>query len=432
MKAFCLSLFLAVSSFVVLAVSFLRPSVSQFVVISTLAFGLQLLGTWVVLYYFRPIGISRRQAAVVVWGSLAWLGVLVALGIGWRQHPFQPFILVTDSAIQTEVALQYLAEGRNPYVENYYGTELEKYPYPKRLALTNPALEHFVYLPTLVWLSYPVYELAQWGLGFFDQRFMLLLATLALVWLVWHELKWKPEVAILLAPCLMVSPWFAYNLLAGQNDVLPLMMVTGALLLWHRRMFTAGTIVLALAATTKQTVWFVLPFAAMYLWQTYGELYGRQFGRRFFYQLAWFGLAALTSLAPFLIWDASALWHDTVGYILGATNLTYPIWGVGIGEMIVQLGIVSSRQATWPFVWLQLAVAIPLLIALLYQQRRLKPNLAYVMAAWGLWLGASWLAGRFFAPAHLGFIITVWAIACLLHYSTLWASPTQSTFTYVH
>ena len=89
--------------------------------------------------------------------------------------------------------------------------------------------------------------------------------------------------------------------------------------------------------------------------------------------------------------------------------------------MIVQLGIVSSRQADWPFVWLQLAVAVPLLMALLYQQRRLKPSLAYVLMAWGLWLGASWLVGRFFAPAHLGFIITVFSLAYLIK-----LSPTET------
>ena len=432
MKAVCLILSLGVALVTSVLIGMFRLTPVQFVLVSALVFGWQILATAAVVHWFLPAGISSRQARAVVVGTAACLLFMAALSIGWRQHPHLPLTMATDSAIQTEVALRYLDEGQNPYAENYYGTALEQYPYPKALAAANPALEHFVYLPSLLWLSFPVYEFIQWQLGFFDQRFVLALAFLTLVWSCWRQLRLKSEAAVWLAPLLIASPWFAYNFLAGQNDALPLMMVTGALLLWHRRMFTAGTIVLALAATTKQTVWFVLPFAAMYLWQTYGELYGRQFGRRFFYQLAWFGLAALTSLAPFLIWDASALWHDTVGYILGATNLTYPIWGVGIGEMIVQLGIVSSRQATWPFVWLQLAVAIPLLMALLYQQRRPKPSLAYMLMAWVLWLGASWLAGRFFAPAHLGFIITVWAIACLLHYSTLWASPTQSTFTYVH
>jgi len=47
--------------------------------------------------------------------------------------------------------------------------------------------------------------------------------------------------------------------------------------------------------------------------------------------------------------------------------------------------------------------------------------LAYVLAAWGLWLGASWLVGRFFAPAHLGFIITVFSLAYLIK-----LSPTET------
>ncbi|MDP3986123.1 MAG: glycosyltransferase 87 family protein, partial [Candidatus Veblenbacteria bacterium] len=329
--------------------------------------------------------------------------------------------LATDSTIQTEVALQYLAEGRNPYVEDYYGTELEKYPYPKRLASANPALEYFVYLPTLVWLSYPVYELAQWGLGFFDQRFTLMLATLALVWLVWRELKWKPEVAVLLAPCLIASPWFAYNLLAGQNDALPLMLVVAALVLWHHERFVIGATVLALAATTKQTVWFVLPFAAFYLWQVCHLRWGERGGVWWWRQVGLFAGVALLALLPFLWWNAAALWQDTVGYIIGTTTITYPIWGVGLAELLFRLGAIPSRQAEFPFAWLQLIVALPLLLWLLYHQRRLPPHLAYVIGAWGLGLGSSWLVGRFFAPAHLGFIITTLALVYLVRYFTPYA-----------
>lgn len=422
MKALALITTLGASFFLLIAIGMTKLTVFQFVIISSLFFCLQVLTTIIVFNLFKPVGISKRQLLMVLGGSLFCFLVMMAMVISGRQQVGLPLTLVTDSAIQTEVALKYLDQGINPYTQDYYGTALESYSYPKSLALINPALESFVYLPTVLWASYPAYKIFQWLDIFYDQRYVLLLAYLLLVFIVYQGLKNNTQATLLTVPLLILNPWLTYNVIAGQNDIFPLTIVVAAFVCWQKKWFSVGTILLALAATSKQTVWFVLPFAMVYLWQTYKDNYGSVFKKKYCQQIGWFLLTAVLSLTPFLLWDAEALLNDTLGYILGTTKLTYPIWGVGLGEIIYRLGIIDSRQASWPFAWVQLIVAVPLLFFLIRRQLSLKPSLAYVFGAWGLWLGGSWLVSRFFAPAHLGFIMTLLALSFLLK-----SSPTEPT-----
>jgi hypothetical protein len=414
MKTLLLAVSLTSFALVMVMLSVLRPSLGQYFALATLLLSLQIVLTYLVVNKWPPLGLTKQQSQTVIMVCLAVVLFLISILAALRQLPGLGSALAADSVVQTEAALDFLAVGKNPYVENYFATKLGQYNYDKYQDAPNPAFYHFVYLPSLLWLSYPIRQLSLLTLGFFDQRFTIMLALIGLVWLIWSWLKIQPSQAVWLAPLLITNPWLVQNLVAGQNDMIPLFLVTAGLCLWHKGLLTFGTILLAAAATTKQTVWFILPFAAPYLWSHIKNTYGGGAGKKFMQQVGWFAASAVILIMPFIVRHAAEFWQDTVGYILGTTKLTYPAWGLGLAELLYRSGVISERYSPFPFFIPQLIVGLPVLYYMLRKLKQADYKLSMVFVSWCVWLGASWVMGRFFAPHHLGFLISVAAVAFLI------------------
>ena len=72
--------------------------------------------------------------------------------------------------IQTEATIEYLLEGKNPYVEDYVETPMAEWGFSE----FRTALYHYPYLPWTFIFSAPFYLLGQ-ALGHYDQRWIYLL-----------------------------------------------------------------------------------------------------------------------------------------------------------------------------------------------------------------------------------------------------------------
>jgi hypothetical protein len=83
-----------------------------------------------------------------------------------------------DGITQTEVAINFLKKGQNPYFENYYNTALDN-PHDRYImwsscnktwGMVNPALENFVYMPLTFILPIPFEYIATNLFHFYDNR----------------------------------------------------------------------------------------------------------------------------------------------------------------------------------------------------------------------------------------------------------------------
>ena len=349
---------------------------------------------------------------------LFFLAVLLGITGFYIEH--RQFGGLHDSAVQTEVALDFLVKGVNPYAVDYFGTSLQDIEYHD--LPINPALYHFAYLPGVWLLSLPVYFSSHHLVGFYDQRltqawFLILLTG----WLIW---RYRQDAKlILLIPLLLLNFWFAAYFVHGLNDVLIVSLVALALEATLHGRYMLSAVLFGVALATKQTAWFAAPFLAEMVWlQCQNKALPnkntkRTFGRWLVCVLA----TALIIIVPFLIWDSASFVADTLGYQSGQAIHSYPIKGLGVSELLYQLGVIRERTDYFPF-W------IPQLVAGLavgwylwrYQQRRREINPGIVLALWAAWLTSVWIFHRYFNYSHLAFLVTLIGLAYF--YRQLWLS----------
>src|SRR3990167_7627909 len=75
---------------------------------------------------YRRGSLFQKQLALFI-VIFVVLGTAFVTEIFARRH--DDSIFVHDNVLQVESAAQMLWQGRNPYAENYFGTELEKFSY---------------------------------------------------------------------------------------------------------------------------------------------------------------------------------------------------------------------------------------------------------------------------------------------------------------
>ncbi|MGL4651856.1 MAG: hypothetical protein ACRC1H_20775, partial [Caldilineaceae bacterium] len=118
-------------------------------------------------------------------------------------------------------------------------------------------------------------------------------------------------------------------------------------------------------------------------------------------------------LLPYLLWDAPALYDDVWRWSSGQGPTGYQIWGWGASNFVLAFGWVEDRFDQWPFLWLQLILAGPLLVWFLLRQAR-ENTLAAACWHYGLFLLVFFYASRFLNENYLGFILAFLALGALL------------------
>src|SRR5919204_5410253 len=346
-----------------------------------------LLGVYWAAAFFRRQGEDagrafRVQLAIV----LALIGLLVVMptlaAIGDR-HDTAPYRDVHDSALQIELATGMLLHGQDYYRATYFHTPLAQW-WP--VGPPNPALYHTDSLPFQEELTVPFMLAARATLSWFDERFIYLLCLGAVLGMA-LALARTPTSRLALVAGLGLNPLFVPSFIAGQNDVLVLAEVMGVLLLARHGRRRAALLLLGTALATKETALFLVPF--LLLWMAGQDDTGAGFrttegatrpARRGLTwwlgwtarSLGWIALPVVLFVGPFLLWDAPAFLASTIGFVEGTVPHSFPIRGLegyGFASFVLFGSLVRSSASYWRFGVVQLLVAAPVALALLWRQQ---------------------------------------------------------------
>lgn len=317
---------------------------------------------------------------------------------------------LSDSALQTELALAYLDNGRNPYVESYADTPLRFYQWEDVADpdWEDPAYHYFVYFPGTLYLSYPIYKIFQW-LGIpYDQRLIYLGVYVALALMLpglVHDARGK----LALVTTVALNPLFVEPVILGMNDVAPFLAVVCAIWLLQRRRYWKAALCMGVACALKQYAWFITPFFLWHIWQ-YASVNER--AKQLLTAVVLIGGIILCSALPFAIWNFTAFYTDTFAFPAGRVEFLYPIRGFTVGRLLMGAGIIPTHTSPFPFQWLQLLIGVPMLIGMLrFQMRR---GVAGMLIAAALFIFVFGVFSRFFHHNYIGIVLALAALGVLL------------------
>ncbi len=314
-----------------------------------------------------------------------------------------------DGALQVEEALNFLGQGKNPYVEKYDETSLQYGGFSNLELSRNPAFDHFVYLPGFLVLSYPVYSVMDRLDLFYDQRYIYLFAYALLVLLLPLMVK-PPSLKLLILAAVGLNPLLAGPVIFGMNDVLVLFLIAVMVLLLIRGKFLFSAVIFGLACTFKQSVWFLTPFYVLFL-------YPHMLERRRVLQLSkLLGVSVATAFvisAPFAFWDLSAFVTDVFSYPAGAVPVNYPIRGYTLGRLLLGMGVIESPLDRFPFWIFQLIIGVPLLVFLIKYQLR-RNTVGSMLIAAGVFTFGMGVLSRFFQDNYVGYVAVVITLGIIL------------------
>lgn len=348
----------------------------------------------------------------LLWVILAAVLFLPTLKLALLRHDNLPQSYSHDGGvIQTEITIDYLLTGRNPYVESYANTPMADWGFPE----FRTALEHYPYLPATFVLSAPVKMISNAVLGWYDQRFTYLLLILATLLLLPGLVNHHRADVLALTMLIGLNPIMGLDIVFGQNDVFVAALIVISLWFLHRHRLAWSGIFFGLACAAKPTAWFLAPFWGLALladapigWRDLPRCLPLLV-RRALPALAAFLLLVL----PYLIWDANAFVDDVWRWAAGTSATHYQIWGWGFANFILASGQLSDRFAFWPFWIPELLIGIPLLIFLIARQLR-QNTLANLCWHGAILLFAFAYFSRFLNENYLGFVLVLLALGYYL------------------
>jgi hypothetical protein len=386
---------------------------------------------FVILYALADMA-TRGKAR----SALKWV-LLTAIIVGTVYAPTAKLILLRDQSgpasyshdggvIQTEAAIGFLFEGRNPYTDDYTQTPMAEWGFSEY----RTALYHYPYLPWTFLFSAPAAAVGN-QMGGYDQRVVYLL-LLAIALVLAPRLVPGERRKLALVALLALNPLMAVDVVFGQNDVFVLAWLLFALVAWEtgqRRLTARGPVepsgdaersacrwrimaalLFGLACASKPTAWFLAPFLAVLVAPAEGSIFRRlwQGALHLWPALLSFGLLLL----PYLLWDPFALYDDVWRWSSGQGETGYQIWGWGASNLVLAAGWVEDRFGQWPFWLLEVAVAAPLLVWFLRRQAR-ENTLAAAATHYAIFLLVFFYASRFLNENYLGFILAFLALGTL-------------------
>ena len=353
------------------------------------------------------LALAKRQCQLAALGVLIGFAVLVpavAL-IAFRLKTGIP-ILMHDGAYQTEEAMRALLTNHDPYGFNYAQTSMQRWHWYVNADL-HPYLWHYVYSPLTFLLPLPLFAAAATvGLPF-DVRLVWLAAAGVAAWAI-VRLPWRWEWRYVAMAVLFLDPLF--YLPQGRNDILFLTALLLGCLAWERDRPVAAAWSFGLALAFKQFAVFFLPPAGLALAAL--AIRGRLSWRWGTAGVAGLVIPLALTTVPFLAWNPTAYWTDTVGVVTGAAHPSFPIDGFGLSALMVRLHMLPSRSATFPFGLVQAAVVLPLLAWGLPRVWRL-PRLDRILQVAAITTAAALVCSRYFNDNHLAVVIFMLVLASL-------------------
>lgn len=360
------------------------------------------------LFLYVALDIVKIKERVYWIGKSAtlWLLIVLVIGSGFIsaiivRHQTAPIYMVHDIILQQEAAMRYLLDGKNPYKETYFGTQMEQWHYSDKDV--NPALYHFVMEPFYLIFPLPFYVVSNIVLGFFDARIPLLFLFFVLLVSAWFVVKDK-EKKLLFVTLLAFNPVMLSYTLEGRSDIFMYAFFFIGLFLLYRKNYSLAGIFLALAFAVKQSVWPIFPFYLAFLFFQLRSI------KKVVLALIPFFMLFLVIVLPFYLWDKKAFVDSTIGYLNGTVKHSYPISGYGFGMILKDLGFIKDVHAYHPFIAWQIITGIPLLIFLiryLYKHQTVKS----LVLTYGLFLFVYWYFSRYFNNSHMGYLSMIFITA---------------------
>ena len=311
--------------------------------------------------------------------------------------------------IQTEAAIDFFLEGKNPYSEDYRDTPMANWGFEQ----FRSALDHYPYLPATFILSAPFKLVAEAVWGWYDQRFTYLIFFILTLFLVAGLTRDRPDDLLGLTMFIGLNPIMGLDITFGQNDSFVLTWLVLSAWFLHRKNWLWSSIFFGVAAASKPTAWFLAPFWGL---TTLGissipftSLISRDTLTKLAKRIAPAIITFLIFTLPFFIWSPHDFIDDVWRWAAGTAQTHYQIWGLGFANFILAWGGLPDRFAYWPFWIPELIIAVPLIIVLLFKQ--LRNN---TISSW-FWHGAILLLGfayfsRFLNENYLGFILALFAL----------------------
>jgi hypothetical protein len=393
------------------------------------ALALGCLGVYLVADLARPGRLRRAlQWAALIGVLLSALYLPAGKLILLRQQSGPASYTHDGGVIQTEAATRFLLEGRNPYVEDYVDTPMAEWGFGD----FRTALYHYPYLPWTFLFSAPFYLLGQ-AAGFYDQRILYLLLMAVALALV-PRLAAQPMARRTLVIGLGLNPVMSLDLIFGQNDAFVLVWIIFSLAAWHgwragqkqgaprAGLLALSTICFGLACASKPTAWFFAPFYGLLLvaditagqpltWANLGTNSIR--AARALLARGWPALVTFLFITgPYLFWDLGAFYDDVWRWSNGQGETGYQIWGWGASNFVLALGLVTDRFDQWPFLLLEAALALPLLVWFLLRQWWAN-SLALACWHYAVFLFAFFYGSRFLNENYLGYILAFLVLGLL-------------------
>lgn len=366
-----------------------------------------------------------RIKYILLWIILLALVIVPALKLTLLRQDNLPQSYSHDGGvIQTEVTIDYLLEGKNPYIEDYYDTPMAEWGFPE----FRTALEHYPYLPATFIASAPVKLLSDAIVGWYDQRFVYLLLFMLVLILIPSMVKFRTEDVLGLSMIVGLNPIMGLDIMFGQNDVFVLAWIVLSLWFLQRKRYGWSGVFFGIACASKPTAWFLAPFWGLTL------LADQDMGwKQLFKQLplllrrsATAIITFLILLLPYVLWDANAFIDDVWRWAAGTAETHYQIWGWGFSNYILAGGSLANRFAYWPFWIPELLVSIPLLIFLVARQMRFN-TLANLCWHGALFLFTFAYFSRFLNENYLGFILALLAFGYFLATPITEPAPSGAT-----
>jgi hypothetical protein len=396
------------------------------------ALGVVTIATYAALAASRRAAAAGIKLALVLFFAFLYVAVPTAsdiairhaVGLEWdgRYVSFPH----DGGVLQTEAATNFLLHGVDPYAARYHDTAMagSHHSAPalwQSMGLPeNPALSFFPYPPLVVLASVPFRQAALATLGWYDQRFVYLIALAALAAAAF-AITPVPGLRVVLVAFFLFCPWEVPHFVQGYNDVLCVLFLalTSAALRSGRA--TRSGVWLALACGAKQFAWLAVP-----LWLAWIVTRSRERGPgetgSWTRPLAAFALVAALVFLPFLAWNAGALLH---GLFAQSSEYPFRASGLGISSILVAAGWVHRPFAHFPLGALQ---AIAALAAIAWGVRRILTGggLPSLLRAHALAVLAFVFFSRTFAASYLWLPSVLYGIAMVIEDSAQSAATVRA------
>lgn len=318
-------------------------------------------------------------------------------------------LMVHDNILQVEAAINYLVEGKNPYSENYFGTDLEKQSFISTTthhSLVNPALFHLIKLPFHIIFSAPFSLTANFLFDFFDERIVYLLLFLISLLLL-YELPDQQDNKYVLIACCAFNPLFLLFFATGRDDVFVLSWLILTIYLLHKNKILWSAFALALACTSKHSAWFIVPFYYIYAYGAIsksGQAVSIKNKLLLLFKKTWiFPVVSVIILLPFVVWDPISFFQDIYAYPAGFLPTSYPINGYGLSVLLYKYGLVQQITDYLPMWILQIPIVLGLYYFLIKKQLK-ENNLSNLLFNYAMVIFVYWLLSRFFHDNYVGFV----------------------------